>query len=172
MADGGAAAARTLPAGRTSGSGIHGGHQSSSGFRRDSVDTRGFQTLSSESGLRISDDCRIVPVMPENVFCSKCGAQNAASAAFCPSCGASMSVGAPAVATAAPAAVYPPPAVAAPYSPYGGFWIRVGAYLLDGVIIGAVTVPLALIFLLPSIIKIIHAAEESQQPPPEMFAAF
>ena len=110
--------------------------------------------------------------MPENVFCSKCGAQNAASAAFCQSCGASMSVGAPAVTTATPAAAYAPPAAAAPYSPYGGFWIRVGAYLLDGVIIGAVTVPLALIFLLPSIIKIIHAAQENQQPSPELFGAF
>jgi uncharacterized RDD family membrane protein YckC len=84
-----------------------------------------------------------------------------------------MSVGAPAVTTAAPAAAYAPPAaVAAPYSPYGGFWIRVGAYLLDGVIIGAVTVPLVLIFLMPSIIKIIHAAQENQQPSPELFGAF
>src|SRR5215831_15951155 len=101
--------------------------------------------------------------MAENaVFCSKCGAQNAPQAAFCQSCGGSMRIGAPAVTVATPAVAYAPPAQAV-YSPYGGFWIRVVAALLDGVIVGAVTVPLGLIFLLPSILKIIQAAEHNQE---------
>ncbi len=99
------------------------------------------------------------------VFCSKCGAQNAAAAAFCQKCGAALNAGVPAAALAAPAAP-------AAYSPYGGFWIRVAAYLLDNIIVGAVTAPLILIFLLPSIIKIIQAAEANQEPPPELFGAF
>ena len=81
---------------------------------------------------------------------------------------------APAVAAAAAA----PPAyaytLAAPavYSPYGGFWLRVVATLVDSVVVGAVTVPLALIFLLPVIIKVIHFAEANQEPPVELFVPF
>jgi uncharacterized RDD family membrane protein YckC len=110
--------------------------------------------------------------MPEStVFCSKCGAQNAAQAAFCQSCGASMRPGVPAVTAAAPAVAYTPPKPAAD-DPYGGFWLRVVASLLDGVIVGAVTAPLVIIFLLPSILKIIQAAQNNQEPPLELFASF
>jgi uncharacterized RDD family membrane protein YckC len=110
--------------------------------------------------------------MPEYaVFCSKCGAQNAAQAAFCQSCGGSMGIGVPAVTVAAPAVAYAPPAQAA-YNPYGGFWLRVVASVLDGVIVGAVTVPLGLIFLVPSILKIIHAAQTNQEPSIEWFSPF
>jgi len=82
-----------------------------------------------------------------------------------------MRIGAPAVTVATPAVAYAPPAQAV-YSPYGGFWIRVVAALLDGVIVGAVTVPLGLIFLLPSILKIIQAAEHNQEPAIELFVPF
>lgn len=83
-----------------------------------------------------------------------------------------MGVSVPAVAAAAaPVVASAPPTAAAPYSPYGGFWIRVAAYLLDNIIISAVTTPLVLIFLLPSIIKISHAAETNQEPPLELFGA-
>jgi uncharacterized RDD family membrane protein YckC len=110
--------------------------------------------------------------MPENtVFCSKCGAQNAAQAVFCQSCGGSMGIGVPAVTVAAPAVAYAPPAQAA-YSPYGGFWLRVVAALLDGVIVGAVTVPLGIIFLLPSILRIIQATKANQEPSIEWFGPF
>jgi len=81
---------------------------------------------------------------------------------------------APAVAPAAAAAPGYAYTLAAPaaYSPYGGFWLRVVATLLDSVIIGAVTVPLALIFLLPAIIKLIHLAQANQEPPVELFVPF
>jgi len=78
----------------------------------------------------------------------------------------------PAAAVAVPAVGYAPPARAVVYSPYGGFWIRVAASLLDSLIVGAVTVPLVLIFLLPSILKIIQAAKNDQEPPIELFASF
>jgi uncharacterized RDD family membrane protein YckC len=82
-----------------------------------------------------------------------------------------MGIGVPAVTVAAPAVAYAPPAQAA-YSPYGGFWLRVVAALLDGVIVGAVTVPLGIIFLLPSILRIIQATKANQEPSIEWFGPF
>ncbi len=61
------------------------------------------------------------------------------------------------------------PAAPADWSAYGGFWIRVVAQLLDGIIIGAVTIPLALIFLLPVILKTIKEANAGHEPPVELF---
>ena len=92
-------------------------------------------------------------------FCNKCGAQNAASAQFCGRCGASMNPAAastPAVATPA-ASPYPPvPAYpgATPYPAtvssvgvrYGGFWIRVVAFIIDAVIVRVVAAPIGMIF--------------------------
>ena len=92
------------------------------------------------------------------MFCSRCGGQVGENQKFCQVCG--QPVGS--AATPAPAAppspvevsvpVYaappiPPPAVAYTPSPpvsaaavaplpYGGFWERVGAYLIDGLILG------------------------------------
>src|SRR6266478_4194560 len=97
--------------------------------------------------------------MPENfIFCSKCGAQNPAAAQFCQNCGLGLSSSlAPAQApaqAAAPARAYAgaPPVtyVAAPASPYGGFWIRLLAHLIDHVILGAVAAPLFFIMVLPA----------------------
>lgn len=77
---------------------------------------------------------------------------------------------------AAPARAYaaaPPVAyVAAPAVPYGGFWIRLLAHLIDHVILGVVAAPLFFIMVLPSIIRIAHEAEQNQeQPSPEMIVA-
>jgi len=82
-----------------------------------------------------------------------------------------MAGAAPAAVYTPPAAVYAPPAQAA-YNPYGGFWLRVVASLLDSVIVGAVTAPLAIIFLLPSILKIIEAAQADHEPSPDLFVPF
>src|SRR5262249_2732553 len=126
-----------------------------------------------DSRLHCSFECSIVRLMAGNaVFCSRCGAANAGTAAFCQSCGAAMAPGAPiAAATTAAAVVYAQPATAV-YNPYGGFWMRVVATLVDSVIIGVVTVPLALIFLLPAIMKLIQSAERNQPPPVELFFPF
>lgn len=76
------------------------------------------------------------------MFCSKCGANVEQGKAFCSACGqpvAGLSVGRPDL---APANLQPgaQPAVA-----YAGFWLRVVAAIIDGLIIG---IPLAPIFLL------------------------
>ncbi|HTV57340.1 MAG TPA: RDD family protein [Verrucomicrobiae bacterium] len=91
------------------------------------------------------------------MFCSKCGGNVAEGAVFCAQCGQ------PVAAAAAPAPSYaPPPAPAVPsYSPpqyppsqyapaaqqvfYAGFWLRVVAAIIDGIIIG---IPSAILFLL------------------------
>jgi uncharacterized RDD family membrane protein YckC len=114
--------------------------------------------------------------MPDNfIFCSKCGAQNPATSQFCQSCGLTLSSGLAPSQAAAPARAYaaaPPVAyVAAPAVPYGGFWIRLLAHLLDHVILSAVAAPLFFIMVLPSIIRIAHEAEQNQEPSPEMIVA-
>jgi len=84
------------------------------------------------------------------VFCSKCGARLTEGTTFCSVCG--EPVGGPPIAAGVPAA-YTPPAIApagavqaypvAPMavtlpSPYAGFWLRVVAYIIDGLIIGVI----------------------------------
>ena len=92
--------------------------------------------------------------MSENFFCNKCGAQNTAGAQFCSRCGAptNLAPGSPAAAQgpfnpmpsyAVSASSYPPAAQAVGY---GGFWIRVLAALIDGVIVRLAAVPVVLIF--------------------------
>jgi uncharacterized RDD family membrane protein YckC len=111
--------------------------------------------------------------MTENfIFCSKCGAQNSATAQFCQNCGLTLSSNLAPTQAAAPARAYapaPPVAyVAAPATPYGGFWIRLLAHLIDHIILGAVAAPLFFIMVLPSIVRIAHEAEQNQEPSPEM----
>ena len=75
----------------------------------------------------------------------------AAAPAVSPSAHASAMMAAPAYAAAAPAAVgyspYTPPAAPlvaqATQEAYGGFWLRVLAYMLDSVVVTAGTIPLA-----------------------------
>ena len=117
--------------------------------------------------------------MPENLFCSKCGAQNPSTSQFCQKCGsglwpagASQPVQAAAPAYA-PQAAYaqPMPYAPAPVSPYGGFWIRFLAFFIDQIILGIVAAPLYFIMVLPRIIPIIQDAHESGEPSPEMIAS-
>ena len=64
------------------------------------------------------------------MFCDKCGAQVDAQAAFCDKCGATLQkpqTGTDTVAAGSPVAVQ-----------YAGFWRRFAAYLIDGLIVGAV----------------------------------
>jgi uncharacterized RDD family membrane protein YckC len=112
--------------------------------------------------------------MPENfIFCSKCGAQNSATAEFCQNCGFGLSNRLAPSQAAVPARAYavaPPVAyVAAPAAPYGGFWIRLLAHLIDHVILGAIAAPLFFIMVLPAIVRIAREAEQNQEPPsPEL----
>jgi uncharacterized RDD family membrane protein YckC len=102
------------------------------------------------------------------IYCNRCGAQNSALAKFCSNCGTPFSVD-PANAPATPAGVTPipqgpaqpvasPSQHAAPAPPpmqttpiaarFGGFWIRVVAFVIDFMAIGIVTTPVSLIISL------------------------
>ncbi len=70
------------------------------------------------------------------VFCTACGAHNAPDARFCQTCGRAMSPMQPIPASASIAAYVE--------HPYGGFWIRVLAWIIDVVIVGLVF-PLAML---------------------------
>lgn len=103
------------------------------------------------------------------MFCSKCGAQVADTAAFCPSCGqvtgnepsaprgiplapggfvtpSSEAIPSPHVAPtpAATAPVYTPYPVTASATAYAGFWLRFVAYIIDALILG---IPFGFVFI-------------------------
>src|SRR5258708_12943387 len=97
------------------------------------------------------------------VFCSPCGSQNEASAAFCQKCGASLAVAAPPVPpmVAIPAV---PVVVVAAVSSYAGFWIRVLATIIDRLILGVLLSPLFFIYILPAIIKASQGGFDEDSP--------
>ncbi|MGE5325064.1 MAG: RDD family protein [Actinomycetota bacterium] len=106
------------------------------------------------------------------LFCSQCGAQSAVGAIFCQKCGAGLRTEAVAASGSLTSGSYPAaaaPASAAiavlPERDYGGFWIRVAAYLVDQLLLSAATLPFFLLLVFPSILRVIHEAQSSQQPP-------
>jgi uncharacterized RDD family membrane protein YckC len=85
--------------------------------------------------------------MPEGfLFCTKCGAQNSASAQFCSRCGAAFGVIPQASGTplAAPEGLYPSATPLQAGAGYGGFWIRFLAAILDGILVQVVVVPVSI----------------------------
>ncbi len=93
--------------------------------------------------------------MNATLYCNKCGAPNDAAAQFCSRCGTALNpASVPAQASVPVAAPAPAAAVSyAPYAPvpvagvrYGGFWIRVVAFIIDAIIVRAVATPIALAF--------------------------
>jgi uncharacterized RDD family membrane protein YckC len=91
--------------------------------------------------------------MAQTIFCWRCGQSMQSDAVFCQKCGAPVTPAAAPVATAVatpsnvPAApVAAPMPVVAAYQPYGGFWIRVLAYMIDRLIVGVAFVPVWIIF--------------------------
>jgi uncharacterized RDD family membrane protein YckC len=93
------------------------------------------------------------------IFCNQCGEQNSATAQFCSKCGAVLSGASPvsnrAVAsgttlTAPQQTQYTPAVISAPNmitttAGYGGFWIRFVAAVIDGIVVQAVVMPVAVI---------------------------
>jgi uncharacterized RDD family membrane protein YckC len=90
-------------------------------------------------------------------FCNKCGAQNAAGAQFCNRCGAPTSPTAGVAPAAFSSSASPAPSHAAPAAPYqavapvvgvryGGFWIRLVALIIDGIVVRVVVAPVGMIF--------------------------
>src|SRR2546426_12363064 len=78
--------------------------------------------------------------MPDQiVFCNQCGSQNTAGTTFCSKCGGSLGgVAQPLAATSA----HP---LAVPVR-YGGFWIRVVAAIIDGILVQVVVVSVCALF--------------------------
>ena len=80
------------------------------------------------------------------MYCSKCGTAIPQNAAFCAGCGqpvnlpATLSANTPGLAAATPLAAAPPYGNVAPAAfpamAYAGFWLRVVAYLIDGLLAG------------------------------------
>jgi len=87
-------------------------------------------------------------------FCNKCGTLNKVGAQFCSHCGASTGPAADATPGAAPAPFNPAAPYAAPApayravagAGYGGFWIRVVAAIIDGILLQVVVFPVKMIF--------------------------
>jgi uncharacterized RDD family membrane protein YckC len=78
------------------------------------------------------------------IFCPNCGFSNVDDASFCAKCGSQMF----AMATAAPsvpASAYPGRIVSVPY--FVGFWKRFVAYLVDGMVLTIIELPIGLIFI-------------------------
>jgi len=92
----------------------------------------------------------MVPAMNTTLYCNKCGAPNSVEAQFCSRCGGALN---PVPAARSPAeAVAAAPVGAGPYTPvsaaavgYGGFWIRVVAFIIDAIIVRAVAWPVSMI---------------------------
>src|ERR1700682_1393574 len=87
--------------------------------------------------------------MNTTLYCNKCGTPNSVEGQFCSRCGSALN---PLPAAQSPAATVAPVA-AGPYTPvgaaavgYGGFWIRVVAFIIDGIIVRAVAWPVSMIF--------------------------
>jgi uncharacterized RDD family membrane protein YckC len=63
----------------------------------------------------------------------------------------------------------PPPAyVPAAASPYGGFWIRLLAHIIDHFVVGLVAGPLYFMLVFPSIMRIMNEAKDNGEPSPEV----
>lgn len=98
------------------------------------------------------------------MYCSKCGTALAEGAAFCGTCGQPSGIAQPMSAAAPPVSPAPSPIVSQPVAAgqpaswpaaaaqprvaYAGFWLRVVASLIDGVIIG---IPVIILFALTGI---------------------
>jgi uncharacterized RDD family membrane protein YckC len=83
--------------------------------------------------------------MPQNtIFCPRCGQSNLAGGTFCEKCGAALLPGATAGATPIATAA----SVVYAISPYGGFWIRVLAYIIDRIVVGLLLGPICFVFVL------------------------
>jgi len=95
------------------------------------------------------------------VFCSQCGSQNEASAAFCQKCGASLAIPAAPPLVMTPAV---PVVVVATVSPYAGFWIRVLATIIDRLILGGGLITQYIIYVLPAMIKASQGGFDEDRP--------
>jgi uncharacterized RDD family membrane protein YckC len=81
-------------------------------------------------------------------YCSRCGTQNSADSQFCIHCGGSLSQ--------LPSA---PQAIVSPPTRYAGFWIRVIAAIIDGILVQVVVFPVS--FIIGMVIGVAGVATHS-----------
>jgi uncharacterized RDD family membrane protein YckC len=116
----------------------------------------------------------------DTVYCSKCGGGVSEGTAFCPACGQATSAVVPSIGggipvantstTAAAPGNYPVTPVVAPMAylsagvQYAGFWLRVVAYVIDGIVMGvafmALFLPFAIMTGLAAALGSIHPGED------------
>ncbi len=94
------------------------------------------------------------------MYCTKCGAVLDETAAFCSACGQSTPGRPPAVAIAPMGANVPAVTTTSSPSLYAGFWLRLAAYLIDGLLIGVVFL---IVFGLLAVVSGLGAALSSIQ---------
>jgi len=113
------------------------------------------------------------------MFCSKCGSNLTPGTAFCQVCGTAVSPAAAAIPAPAGSA---PTLAAGSVSPhwlppitraYAGFWLRLVAHIIDGLIIGAVGGAVLLpMFFLTGLGGFLRALSHDRQPDPTVIASF
>lgn len=93
--------------------------------------------------------------MNTTLYCNKCGTANSANARFCSRCGGALNPVSAVQSPSAAAEAGAVPAAIGPYTPvstvgvgYGGFWIRVVAFIVDAIIVRAVAWPVSMILSL------------------------
>jgi uncharacterized RDD family membrane protein YckC len=101
------------------------------------------------------------------VFCSKCGAQNNAGATFCQRCGSGLGTGLTSVAAAGPV-VY---SQGIPIAGYGGFWVRLVAFIVDSIVVFVVAIPFIAVLTAMGILHHGLNFEHMENPNPEDVAA-
>ena len=117
--------------------------------------------------------------MADNVFCSKCGIQNQSSSQVCQKCGAALW---PRDAAPQPLQPAPLPHAAQPSygqpmayapsssSPYGGFWIRFLAHLIDHIVLNVAAAPFVFLAVLPVLGRFIHEHRDHALTPEMVFS--
>ena len=97
------------------------------------------------------------------IFCNQCGQQSAAGATFCTRCGASLvPAGSPAM---------QPMGAGYVAQPYGGFWIRFIAYIIDSTIVQIVMLPIVFVLFGGYFATHRNFGQDPAQPPDAAFFA-
>lgn len=97
------------------------------------------------------------------MFCQSCGTSVADGNAFCTSCGKPIVATAPSVSAGVIAA---PPVSMSTARPFAGFWLRLVAAFLDGIILAVPSAPIALIFFAGMLPEFIGIARSGGNPAP------